>query len=878
MTHFGWRRNRSRTGDSDEMQTHLDLLAAQLMAEGRSPEEARRQARLRFGNPRVRQEEVDALRRSGVIDAFIRDLRYAVRVLRRAPLFALSAILILAIVIGANGAVFGLIDAIIVRKLPYPNADRLGSITLGVPGQSTLSVQTRHSGVTWELVRQAQTIDVVAVRLGRSGVNLFARGAARVVTQGRVGAGYFGLLGVPLAIGRDFTQDEDRPGGPAVAIVSYALWQDVLGGDPAAVGQDLFLRGERYQVVGVAPRDFLSLGSKIDVFTPVRPSRGGEGGGNNYQLLARVRDGRSWTEANAELAALGRTTDSTATPAGRVLSVIPLKQDLAQGASIFLAILAAGGVLLLLVACVNLGGLCLGRARSRTAELATRMALGGSRGAVIRQLLTEGVVIGAAGGAAGLAIGAFVIRGLRVLGGDVLGQWQVVSLDGRMVAITAVLAVVVTLAFAVAPAWQASRISPAGVIGAGPSRAIAGGVSQWTSRILVATEIALGVMLVAMAAMFLQGMLRLQRLDPGFDPNGLTVGRVSLQDARYADAESVTRLMSATLETLRSTPGVESASVSLEMPYRTLPNFPVRFADRPAGPGILNTNVMYVTPEFFDTFKIPVRAGRGVTAYDRNGPPIAVVNQAFVRLLGEGRNPIGRPLVLSTLRPTVVGVVGDVQAGDPGFSLAGMSRDLVMAPPILFIPVSQMPDGLLKLFHSFSSPVWAVRAGAGVNVGMALQRAFQDADPLLPPPTPRRITDIQWEATRTPRLFATFMSLLAAVALVLACVGLYALVAQAVLERRREFGVRMALGATPGRILTTVARGGLILSAAGGVLGLALAWLASNVLASFLVGAAPREPVSFAVVALLLGVVTTIASVIPARGILRIDPATILRE
>jgi predicted permease len=458
-------------------------------------------------------------------------------------------------------------------------------------------------------------------------------------------------------------------------------------------------------------------------------------------------------------------------------------------------------------------------------------------------------------------------------------QWDVTGLDGRMMLITAGIALVATVSFALIPAWRISRLNPSAVIGAGTSRSIAGPARHWPGRLLVASEVALGVVLVTAAAMFVQGMLNLQRLEPGFDPVNLTAARTPLQDARYGTTRAVDGLYTSALDALRATPGIDDASVSLEMPYRRLINYPVRFADRPVSPNVRNTNVMYVTPGFFETLRIPVRAGRVFTSADRDGAPsVAVVNQAFVRLLADDPNPIGRPLAMDTMRPTIAGIVGDFQAGDPGFSLPGMSRNLVMGPPILFLPVSQLPDSMLRLLNSFGTPTWIIRARPGVNAAAELQRVVGGLDPRLPVTNVRRMEDVRREATRTPRLFATFMSLLAGLALILASIGLYGVVAGVLRERRREFGIRMALGATPSALLGRVSGAGIALAAAGAVAGLGLAWIAGGWLQALPLGVEAQSALVLAAVATLLALVAALATVLPALGVLTIDPAKVLRE
>ena len=870
---------------AEEMQTHVELYVDELIARGRTPEEARREARLAFGNPRAKLEEVHQMSRLPVLDALWRDAKYAVRVLRRTPAFTATAVVTLALVIGANSAVFSLADAILLKPLPYPHPERLAVLGMRL-GLGPDDVDPSQDGRVWEAVHgHLQTLDC-ALGAGNFGhnVNLVTDNIASSVGQWRVSAGYFRVLGVAPAIGREFAEEEDRVGGGTVAVLSYPLWQRLFHGDTGAIGRSILLRGESYQVVGVMPEGFQGP-AQADVWTPARPSRTGEGGGNNYQVIARVRDGHTWAEADGELATLTPILfppkpSETGPPAfQRRLELVRMQDALVDGVRQPIEMLAAAVGMVLLIACVNLAALLISRGGSRTKEIATRMALGSGRGVVVRQLMVESAVLGLAGGALGLAVGAIALEGLKALGGETFSEWTRVSLDGRVLAATMGLSLVTSLIFGLVPSLQASRLDVNAALTEGGSRAIAGGSRQWLRRGLIVAEVALGVVLLVVTALLIRTFVNLRSLDPGFEPSQLATAAISLQDARYQTADQVNRLFDASLAELKRMPGIESAAVSLELPYKRLLNYGFRFVDAPPdAPGGM-TNVMYITPEFFKTFRIPLRSGRAFASDDVAGsPPVAIVNETFVRAWNQGKDPIGRR-IRSGKEFEIVGVVGDVQVTDPGINFPGRPSgpNPLMTSPLLFVPATQETDGFMKLVHTWFTPIWSVRASSSVNVAAAIQQAFHAVDPLLPVGRVEAMADVQANAIAQPRLLMILVGVLTATAILLAALGIHGILSHAISERRREFGIRLALGATAGQTMRQVAMSGVMLAAVGAAIGMGLAWAAVRLVESFLFGVASHDLSTYVSVARFLLLVATVASFLPALKILRVDPAETLR-
>jgi predicted permease len=828
----------------------------------------------------------------GLLEAAWLDVRYARRVLWRTPAFALTAILTLALAIGVNTAVFALVDAILLKPLPYPNPDRLALLTRTVKQGGQVSSSPAVDGRMWELVRDHVTsANRAAFSDWTTGVNLVVRGSAgteqaRFVQQQRVSTGFFSVLGVPMLAGREFSADEDRPGGPTAVVLSAELWRSAFGGDPAAIGGAITLRGEPYTVVGVMPDGF-QTGSRADLWTPLRPSTSGEGGGTNYEVLIGLRDEASRPTVTAQLAAVAEElkrqraagSENAGEPPEVSFSLVGLQDGMTAAIRPSLLVVWSAVGVVLLAACVNLAGLMLTRAARRRREMATRLALGSGRAAVIRQLMVEAGVLGIAAGAAGIGVAAFMVNGLAWLSKDGFEIWQTVTIGWREALVAATLALVGSLIFGLGPALQASRQSTQSSLLAS-GRSVAGGTSRWPRRILVVTQVALGVLLLVGSGLLLRTFNHLRNLDPGFDPAHIVTAAVSLEDARYRTGESVARLMDNVLTRIRQEPGMESAAAGLGLPYERLLNLGFTRMD---GPGSANarsqiSNATYITSDYFETFRIPVRRGRAFDNRDRaDSAPVAIVNDALVRAhfkLEGDTDPIGHNIRISGTVRQIVGVVGDIQMR-PGWGNNGP----LSAMPLVYVPVNQVSDGFVRLVHGWFMPTIAVRSPMStIQVSDAVRRAVASVDPLLPLASVRTMSEVQAASLGQQRLLTTLLLALALAALVVAAIGIHGLIAASVTERTREMGVRLALGATFSQALRTLALPGIVLAATGTAAGLLGAAAAIPLIRHFVWGVSVSDPVTYGGVALLLLIVATIASVAPALRILKLDPATTLRQ
>ncbi len=884
-----FRRGRLDHERAVEIQAHLDHHIDDLIAQGLSRSDAIREARRRFGNPTVIRQEIYDMNSVPVFEPMLRDLRYAVRMLRKTPGFTIAAVITLALGIGANTAVFSVVNALLYTPLPFPHPDRLALLeyhTRSPKGGDNRDVGA--NGRMWEAVRDHTSKVDAAVVGGTSGVNLVTAENAAYVFQQRVSAGYFRVMGIAPMIGREFSIDEDRAGGSSVVILNFDLWKRVFGGDPSVVGQTIRLRGEAYTVIGVMPPDFpvtqrssFQSGSAVDLWTPLRPRSGpGEGSGTNYGVVVRLKDGVSWTEAQNDVhGASSFAFVNVPKDAIAELGLVPMQEGMTAEVRQPLLMLWAAVGMVLLIACVNVAGLLLARGATRTREIATRMALGSGRGAVIRQLLVESVVLAVVGGALGLAVASGVLAALGSLGAEVFGLWQPLSLNLNVLAVTIVIALGTSVVFGLVPAVQTSRLDVQAALAQTGTRGVAGRSARWPRRILVISEVALGVILLVSAGLLIRTFVHLRDLAPGFDDTNLITASVSMQDARYHDASTVARLFDESLARMRAIPGVQDAAAGLGMPYTRLLNNGIQRVD---GPVIDNpqdfrcTNENWVTPQFFQTLKLPIRQGRGIRPDDVAGAPlVTVVNDAFVARYYKDGMVIGRHIRTEGRTLEIVGVVGNMQQANSG---CGGTEGPISATPTFYVPVMQMPSGFLNVIHVWFEPSWVVRSTMpAATVVPALREAIQQVDPQLPIANIKTIDDLRGEKLVSQRFMMLLVAGLGLLALVLSAVGLQGLIASSVSERTRELGVRLALGATGSQVMGNVVLPGLTIAVVGVAIGSAGALASTRLMQSFIWGVKPTDPLTFiAVVATLLGV-ALLASVIPAMRVLRLDPAKTLR-
>ena len=861
----------------EEMAFHVDRLAEDLERDGMSPAEARRQARRRFGSverAKARTREEHGL---AFFDEARRNLRFALRGMARAPLFATTSLLTLALCIGLGAAVFTVVDAVLWKPLPYPHPEELAHVTIRVPVAGELSGNSSQTGASWERIRDdGDPLDRAVYSDWVTGVNLTTERSAAYVRQQRVGAGYFRTLGVLPRLGRVFRADEDVPDGPRVAVLGDRLWRRSFGADPDIVGRTLRLKGETYTVVGVMPPDFRTV-EPIDVWTPLRPSTRGEGSGDNYRILVRIPRGMGMDEAESRIAAIAPPESIRRGNPDARYGLLPLQASITAELRPALLVLLTAIGLMLIVGSANLAGLQVARTLARRHETATRQALGGGAGALVRQAIAENLLLGALGGAGGLAIAAATLAVLRALLGARFAMWGDVAPDGTTAWAALGLTLVTTAIFGLAPVLHARRPGAHRVLVSG-SRGEIGGGSHVSRKLLLVAEVAMVTVLLFAAGLLARSYGHLRGLDPGFDPEDLLTLQYSLDDARYAEDGSAARLFDQTLARIRDVPGVTSAAVALTLPYERPLNLSFRLPDdEPRAYHLVNA--VYVTPDFFRTLGIPLVRGRAVEPSDRDGAPIVVVvNEAVVARDFPDAPVLGAHIQMGFGRGSdveVVGVVGNVQQS-AGW---GDGAAPVWQTPTVYLPAAQASAGFLSGIHVWFSPSWIVRAeGAGPDLAARVTQVFRDVDPDLAVARLTSARDVMAEAFAMPRFEAGFLLAVAAFALLLAGVGLYGLVAHEVLRRRSEMGLRMALGATPTGAVWTAASGGLLLTLGGLAVGGVLSLAAARILVHMIWGVRPWDPVTLAGLVAALAALGAAASFVPAARVGRLDPSSILRE
>lgn len=872
------RRRRLEDDIEDELAFHLKARRDDLMRQSLSRREAERQARLEFGAVEAYREECREARGLRWADELWRNVWFAARILRRSPGFALSAVLTLGLCIGANTAVFSFVDAVLLRPLPYPEPDRLFLVGTHFQSEDGEDLRQSQDGRSWEIIRDNATLVQSAVFSGwATGVNLVTEDRAHYVSQQRVGSGFFNVLGVRPLVGREFSQEEDQANGPAAVILGYALWQNLFAKDSSAVGRTVQLRGEPYTIVGVMPPDF-QTGSRADLWTPLKPSTTGEGSGTNYQVLVRLNEGINLEKAQAQLGRLSEALDLRRRGSRIVSSrfeLIHLQRGLTNSARMPLIILWSAAGVVLLIGCVNIAGLLLARSGRRTREIAIRSALGGGRGAVVRQMLTESLILAAAGGVVGVIFGYWGKNALELFIQGQFNVWQSVGLNGRVLAVTAAVTVGSSVAFGLLPAIRACTVDIRPALGEGEGRGMTA-AARWPRRALVVVEVALGLALLVAAGTLVRTFLELRALEPGFDPDHVMTAQLSLQDARYATVKDLNSLIERSLSAIRELPGVQAAGIGLTLPYERSLNFPfMRLGGPQADERGQITDLCYVTPGYFEALRIPLLYGRALDKRDRtDSAPVVVVNEAFVQRYLSRREPIGSQLQIANQPRRVVGIVGDVQQRSSWGDFGPLD-----AIPTVYMPASQTADEFLKVVHTWFSPRWLVRTVDSPHAVIpGMRQAIASVDPMLPFSRFETMDEVMAASWADQRVQAAMLTVLAGLALLLAAVGIYGLIANSVVERTREVGIRMALGATGSQAVRTVALPGIWLALIGIAIGSALSWATVDVLQSLIWGVSIADPLTFVVVALLLLITSALASFVPSLQIARLDLAQTLRD
>lgn len=949
---------------SDELRFHLQQLIEEHIAKGMCLEEARYASLREMGGVEQIKEECRDMRRVNYLESFLQDVRHGLRQLRRNPGFTTVAVLTLALGIGANTAVYSVVNAVLLRPLPYPDSDRLVWIAEVIPA---LNAELAGGGDYVDWKGENRTLEQITAYDDSGSFNLTSRGTPARVHAARVSASFFATLAVGPQLGRAFTPEEDRPNGGNVAILMPAFWQQYYGSDSQVLGKTVTLNAAPYTVVGVMPVSFKFPGeSDVQMLLPLQLNEASERLRVRQQLvriIGRLKPGVSMARAFVDLNSIRQRTQTpvgggpalrrtirgpsttppspadshsmfsvtatgpapapasgagktktmpvpsspdqlagasagvlrpTRTQAGQAganapaagdphlrphplgpppeteLKVVPLAEHLAGNLRPAMLILLGVVAMVLLIACANVANLVLTRASVRTREVAVRAVLGAGRWRLVRQLLAESLILALAGGVAGLLFAAWgadtVTRLIPArVGGDILSVVRV-RLDSHVLLFALAVSLVTGILFGLAPALAATRLDLAEKLKEGVQAASASSRGGLLRGILAVAELSLALVLLIGAGLLIKSFDRLLAVDPGFAPERVLTMNISLTDLRYPQTTEKLSFFSDVLRRVESLPGVRSAALGDSLP---LSPYRVRLMIRPeiatpTGPAPSSTAVMMsrltVSPGYFYTLGIPVLKGRTFTDHDdEQSPKVAVVNEALARRLWPGEDPIGRQLPLLDDSLSVVGVVGNTRH-------EGLGQDPASE---IYVPYLQQPTNSMQL---------AIRTATDpASLASAVRGQVAAIDPEQPVYNVATLEQMLSESMAPRRFNLLLLGLFALIALILAAVGIYGVMAFSVTQRTHEIGIRMALGAERRDVLRLVVRQGLRLTLAGVIFGVAGACALTRFLKSFLYGVRPTDPVTFVLVSALLVAVSILASYIPARRATRVDPMVALR-
>jgi predicted permease len=869
-----------------EIRTHLDLEADERIADGMSETDARHAARRAFGNVTRTQEDVRAVWTRRWLDELVQDVRYALRTLRKSPGFTTVAVLTLAVGIGANTAIFSVVNAVILQPLGYPQSEQLQFLTTRFgrreSGQSSVS-----PAEYWELTEINHSFSVVgAFVIGE--VNLAARDRPRRVTRATVNAELLEALAVQPEHGRWFRREETRAGGPALVMLSYGLWQTGFGAREDIVGRTIDVDGVMREVIAIMPAGFDLMDSQVELWLPLQldPAIRQYRASHFLSVVGRLKDDVAPVQAEAELASLvaswGERVGASGhvfTPSEHVMQMEPLQDEIVGSARRVLWVLQAAVGLVLLVACANLANLLLARAGARRRELAVRTALGGSRGRLLRQFTAEGIVLSLLGAALGLGLARAGVRSLIVAYPDGLPRAADVGVDPAVLGFTMLVSVLTGVVFGLVPLLHVSAagfgrvLEDAGTRGTTSARRVRGA--------LVAGEVALAVVLVVGAGLMVRTVLNLMNVDAGFERSRLVTFGVALPAATYSTFDRQVQVYQRLIDRFGAMPGVDNVSIVSGLPPQREGNgFGTDVEDYTPRPDVLDVVDYYqtVTAGYFEALRIPIVRGRTFREADRIGAPVAVVNETFARTFWKDLDPIGR-----RVRPrfgdetpwvTVVGVAKDVKQGGvdraTGTELYLLLEQLPQIFPTFPILRAITDSGTMNIVLRSDLPMATLQP--------AIASAVREADPSLPVIGLRSMDDVISGSLRQPRMLMYLFGGFAGLALLLAAIGTYGVLSYLVTQRRREIGIRMALGAGRETVLRSVMAHGLTLALIGLSAGLAAALVLTRLMEALLFEVSPNDPGTLAGVAALITVVAVAASLVPAVRATRVDPIVALRE
>ncbi|HLJ50956.1 MAG TPA: ABC transporter permease [Bryobacteraceae bacterium] len=816
------------------------------------------------------------------MERLVQDLKHALRLLRQSPGFTATAISALALGIGANTAIFSVVNTVLLKPLPYPEPERIVQLMNKSPQGEFPGASVPKYNV-W----RNQTLileDVTAYDAGGPGLNVSGGDRPEQVKGIHVSYEFFHLFGAPVALGRTFSAEEDRPRGGRVVVLSDGLWKRRFGADPAILGKTMTLGGEVYSIIGVIGPSF-AFQPPPDLYLPFQADPNSTVQAHFFTVAARLKPGVGLGAAKAGMGLAAeefkRKFPQALGPNGS-FSLEPIQETVVKNVRPALFILLGAVGCVLLIACANIANLLLARSSVRSREIAIRAAIGAGRSRIVRQLLTESVLLSLIGGVLGLAIGAVGVRALLALNPGNIPRIGVdgsaVTIDWTVLTFTLLLSVLTGVVFGLVPALHASRADLNVTLKETGARSGSSVRQNKARSVLVVAEMALAIVLLAGAGLLIRTFAALHSVAPGFDPHNVLTMETSLTGSRYDHTAGIYDMARLAVQRMEALPGVQAAAASSYLPLDGGLGLPFAIEGRPLtnGPAHGGAGWAYVTAHFFDVFRIPVVRGRVITERDDAGAPgVVVINEAFARQYWPNENPVGQRItigpgmgpVFAESAREIIGVVGDARD-------AGLNAN---PQPEMFTPLAQVRDAVMVLNNRFMPLDWVARTSvAPLSLSEPVKHVFQDvAD--LPAAHVRSMDEIVVESTSRNRFNTLLLGIFAGVAILLASIGLYGLMAYSVEQRTLEFGIRLALGADASGLRNMIVGQAMLLAAAGIVVGIGASFGLTRVMKNMLYDVKPTDPLVFGSVALLLAVVAFLASYLPARRAVRVDPLTALR-
>jgi putative ABC transport system permease protein len=815
----------------------------------------------------------------------LQDVRYAIRMLRRSPGFTATAIAALALGIGANTAIFTVVNTVLLQPLAYPQPDHLVQLELS-SAEGNANVTSIPKYAIWR--EQTQVFqDVAAYDGGGPGVNLTGGDRPEQLKGVHVSASFFPLFGASMAAGRAFSADEDRPGGARLVVISNGLWRRRFRADPNIVGRNIELGGEPYLVTGVLAATFTS-DPPADIYLPLQADPNSTDQAHYLRSAARMKPGVTLAQAQAAMKLAAeeykrKFPGNIAMGPQDSFTAEPLRDSVIGDVRKSLLILLGAVGMVLLIACANVANLLLVRATMRKREIAIRAAMGAGRGRIIRQLLTESVLLSLGGGVFGLILGYFGVRALLTINpgnipriGD---QGAAITLDWRVLAFTLLVSLGTGILFGLIPAFNASHADLGLTLKESGSRS-GSGLSQNKARAtLIVTEVALALVLLVGAALLIRTFAALRGVNPGFSTDKILTMEMSLTGTRYETSAAVNQLVRDSQRRVESLPGVVAFASTCCLPLEGGFGLPFIIEGRPLADGPAHGGAGYrpLSPRYFEVFKIPLLRGRMFTDHDDGGAELVVlINEGMAKKYWQDANPVGQRITIGKgVGPEfeepareIVGIVGDVRNG-------GLDSE---PDPIMYVPVAQMTNGQTALNNHIIPITWIVRTKVEpFSLSTEIQQQLRVASGGLPVSHVRSMDQVRSESTQRTDFNMTLLVIFGGVALLLAAIGIYGLMAYSVQLRTQEIGIRMALGAGPQDVRTMVVKQGMRLALIGVFLGVAAALALTRLMASLLYGVKPWDPAAIVSVAVLLGAVALLATYFPARRASRVDPMIALR-